>query len=81
MLKNKTINDDSIAEMRLLGLFNLASLQEGIKVHTSAHESEVAAALRLHAKGLITQPDGGYLTDLGVEAAGHLQSVLTILQE
>jgi len=81
MLHNRTINTDTLAEMRLLALFNLASLQEGIKVHTSADEAEVAAVLRLHAKGLITQPDGGYLTDLGVEAAEHLQSVLSILHD
>jgi uncharacterized protein (TIGR02647 family) len=39
----------------------------------------VNAASRLYAKGLITQPDGGYLTDLGIDLADHsrhLQSAL-----
>jgi uncharacterized protein (TIGR02647 family) len=33
----------------------------------------------LHAKGLITQADGGYLTRLGREAAEHAQAMLGIL--
>jgi len=33
----------------------------------------------LHAKGLTSQPDGGYLTSLGRDAAEHAQSLLTIL--
>ncbi|MEN8801281.1 MAG: TIGR02647 family protein [Thiogranum sp.] len=34
---------------------------------------------RLHGKGLVTERDGGYLTDLGREAAEHAQAALTIL--
>jgi uncharacterized protein (TIGR02647 family) len=33
----------------------------------------------LHAKGLLTLVDGGYLTGLGRDAAEHAQAVLTIL--
>jgi len=33
----------------------------------------------LHEKGLITQVDGGYLTDLGRKAAEHSQALTTIL--
>ena len=40
----------------------------------------MAAAERLHAKGLLTQPDGGYLTSLGLDAAEHSQTLLTILR-
>ena len=39
----------------------------------------IAAAKRLHAKGLIDQPDGGYLTSLGRDAAEQAQTLLTIL--
>ncbi|MET0950010.1 MAG: TIGR02647 family protein, partial [Pseudomonas sp.] len=39
----------------------------------------IAAAQRLFEKGLTTQVDGGYLTSLGLEAAQHAQSLLTIL--
>ena len=44
-----------------------------------ADEDVKAATLRLHAKGLITQADGGYLTRLGREAAEHAQAMLGIL--
>ncbi len=78
-MKMSTVDEEKVAEMRLLALFNLSSMQEGIKVHTNAGDDMVAAAARLHGKGLVTQSDGGYLTDEGVEAAEHLRSVLAIL--
>jgi uncharacterized protein (TIGR02647 family) len=68
-----------IAELEILTLFNLANTTEGIKVHHTAAASAIAAAQRLHDKGLTTQPDGGYLTSLGLDAAEHAQSLLTIL--
>jgi uncharacterized protein (TIGR02647 family) len=68
-----------IAELELLMLFNLANTQEGLKVHHTATASAIAAARRLHQKELITQPDGGYLTSLGLEAAEHAQGLATIL--
>ncbi|BES72955.1 TIGR02647 family protein [Marinobacter nanhaiticus D15-8W] len=72
---------DLVAELNLLALFNLHSIQEGIKVHQhSATPDAVAAAERLHRKGLTTQIDGGYLTQLGIEAAEHAQRVLGILR-
>ncbi len=70
---------DLIEELRVLLHYNLASIQEGIKVHGSAHPDMVEATQRLFDKGLISQHDGGYLTDLGVEAAEHAQAVLRIL--
>lgn len=73
------LTDEIVAEIHLLSLFNLASHQEGIKVHHDAEPELIAAAKRLHSKGMITQSDGGYLTDLGVEAAEHAQRMLTIL--
>lgn len=69
-----------IEELAVLAMYNLANTQEGLKIHHSTAEpSSVAAAQRLHQKGLITLPDGGYLTSLGIEAADHAQSVFTIL--
>jgi len=73
------LSDENAAEIHLLSLFNLASHQEGVKVHHDADPNLIQAAKSLYGKGLITQSDGGYLTDLGVEAAEHAQSVLTIL--
>jgi uncharacterized protein (TIGR02647 family) len=71
---------DLIEEMKVLTLFNLDNLQEGIKVHSSARPSAVAATERLYGKGLVTQVDGGYLTDFGEEAARHAQALLFILE-
>ncbi|MEQ5835396.1 TIGR02647 family protein [Marinobacter sp. R17] len=76
-----TFTKDQIAELNLLTLFNLHSTQEGIKVHGhSADLDAVDAAQRLFDKGLTTQKDGGYLTQLGIEAAEHAQRVLSILK-
>ncbi|MCO7515331.1 TIGR02647 family protein [Pseudomonas guariconensis] len=69
-----------IAELEVLALFNLDSSQEGIKVHSNASPTLVAAARRLHDKQLTTQPDGGYLTSLGLDAAENVQQLLTILK-
>ncbi|KFF45144.1 MULTISPECIES: TIGR02647 family protein [Pseudomonas] len=68
-----------VAELEILALFNLDSSQEGLKVHQTAASAAIAAAKRLFDKDLITQPDGGYLTSLGRDAAQHTQSLLTIL--
>lgn len=68
-----------IDEVNILAKYNLETMLEGIKVHKTAEDSVIQATSRLYAKGLITQPDGGYLTDLGREVAEHIQSALTIL--
>ncbi len=68
-----------VAELNLLNHFNLGTTQEGIKVHHTAGPQTVAAAKRLFDKDLISQEDGGYLTDLGHDAAEHSQNLLLIL--
>ncbi len=68
------------AELNLLMQFNLKNEQDGIKIHHQATIDTIAAAGRLHNKGLITQNDGGYLTDLGRKAAEHTQDLSTILR-
>jgi uncharacterized protein (TIGR02647 family) len=67
------------AEIRILTMFNLDSAREGIKVHQSAEADTLAAINRLYDKGLVTQPDGGFLTDLGIHCAEHLHTALRIL--
>ncbi|KIQ05238.1 MULTISPECIES: TIGR02647 family protein [Pseudomonas] len=73
-----------VAELEILLLFNLDNGQEGLKIHHhDAAPSAVAAAGRLHDKGLISLADGGYLTRLGHEAAEHahgLRAILTVPQ-
>jgi len=73
------LSDELIDEMRLLLQFDLSSAQVGLKVHSSAGAANVEAARRLFDKGLVDHEDGGYLTDLGREAAEHLQSARRIL--
>lgn len=73
-------SSDYLEELNLLSLFDTHSLQAGIKVHShEAPKAMVEAARRLYKKGLITQMDGGYLTDLGFEAMEHTQKLLGIL--
>jgi len=71
--------EELVNELNVLILFDLSNNQEGIKVHKSAEKAVISAAKRLHEKGLITQIDGGYLTGLGLDAAEHAQTLLTIL--
>ncbi|WLI29338.1 TIGR02647 family protein [Pseudomonas rhodesiae] len=68
-----------IAELEILALFPLDTTQEGLKVHQTAAPSAIAAVKRLFDKKLIDQPDGGYLTSLGRDAAEQAQTLLTIL--
>ena len=68
-----------VAELEILALFNLGNTREGLKIHHIAAPEAIAAAQRLYDKELTTQADGGYLTSLGLDAAQHAQSLLTIL--
>lgn len=74
-----TLTAEMLAELELLSLFPQDSLQEGIKVHSSADTERIAAVERLFAKGLVTQLDGGYLTQTGLEAVRHLGALKMIL--
>jgi uncharacterized protein (TIGR02647 family) len=69
-----------IEELNILARYNLDTTQEGIKVHGSAAPNVIAATQRLFDKDLISQHDGGYLTNLGREAAEHAQNLLSILK-
>lgn len=70
---------DLVDELNTLLRFDLATNQQGIKVHKTAEARSIAAIQRLHDKGLLTQVDGGYLTSLGRNAAEHAQAALTLL--
>ena len=73
------ITDNILQEIRVLSQFNPGSCLEGIKVHHDADPDLIAATERLFNKGLITQQDGGYLTDAGIELLRHLDSLTTVL--
>jgi uncharacterized protein (TIGR02647 family) len=70
---------EQIKELDVLIHYNLESTQQGIKVHKSAGVDTIEAVKRLHQKGMITNEDGGYLTDLGRTAAEHAQTLLLML--
>jgi len=70
-----------LEELNLLVRYNLDTMQEGIKVHSSADSAAIEAAERLFDKGLISQIDGGYLTSLGRTAAEHAQALTMILDK
>ncbi len=72
-------SQEQIAEMDILIQYNLESTQQGIKVHSKADKDKIEAVQRLFDKGLVTQIDGGYLTDLGRKAAEHAQALILML--
>lgn len=72
--------NELLEELNILVRYNLNTTQEGIKVHKhSAAPETVAASERLFHKGLVTQMDGGYLTNMGQEAAQQAQLLLNLL--
>lgn len=73
--------NDLAYEMHVLNKFSLDTTLAGIKIHKDAEPAVAQAASRLFDKGLITQADGGYLTELGRQCAEHLQLAVRILQQ
>ncbi|MDJ0832438.1 MAG: TIGR02647 family protein [Gammaproteobacteria bacterium] len=67
-----------VEELNLLLKFPDSSM-EGLKIHHSAEVSVIEAAQRLHDKGLTSHSDGGYLTDLGREAAQNASLLISLL--
>ena len=71
--------EDQMAEIDILIHYQLDTTQQGIKVHSSASRDQIEAVQRLYEKGLVTQKDGGYLTDIGRKAAEHAQALVLML--
>jgi len=74
------LTSEFIHEFEILTLFDLDTTQGGLKIHTDAGDEKVAAAKRLFNKGMLSQPDGGYLTDRGLETAENAQRLVTLLK-
>lgn len=68
-----------IEELNLLMQFDTSTLGRGIKVHSNARREVIDACQRLYDEGLVSQPDGGYLTDSGIEALTHVQTLAGLL--
>ena len=75
-----SLTPDLLDELELLNLFDLDSTQQGLKIHHDAKPNLIAAGERLFDKGIISQKDGGYLTDRGVETAKHVEVLVNLLQ-
>lgn len=69
-----------VDQIEVLLHFNVDNTLQGIKIHHDARPGLVEAAQQLFEIGLITEADGGYLTDLGHEAAEHLTQALHIMK-
>jgi uncharacterized protein (TIGR02647 family) len=76
-----TFTPQMVTEFELLLKFPTKSLMQGLKIHNDAQTDVIAAAQRLFDKGIVTQPDGGYLTDLGHELIEHAQIVYSALTQ
>lgn len=74
-----SLTPDLLEELELLNMFTLKTTQQGIKIHQDAAPSKIAAGKRLFAKGMITQPDGGYLTSLGQQTSEHAHALVDML--
>ena len=70
---------DLTEELNLILKFPNKSLMQGLKIHHDADPSMVTAAQRLFDKGIVSQPDGGYLTNLGHDLAEHAKVIQSAL--
>lgn len=74
-----TLTPDLLDELELLNMFTLNTTQQGIKIHHDAAPAKIAAGKRLFEKGMITLPDGGYLTPLGQQTSEHAHKLVDML--
>ena len=72
------IDHELVEEIILLRRFGMGG-PVAMDVHDNPDPAVVAAAARMHQKGLITRADGGELTDSGREAVEHLEQLLNLL--
>ena len=72
------LDPELIDEINLLRRFGMGG-PVAMDVHDNPDPAVTAAAARMHEKGLITEADGGQLTDSGREAVQHLDSLLNLL--
>ncbi|MEE9304082.1 MAG: TIGR02647 family protein [Thiotrichaceae bacterium] len=73
-------SSEQLDEINALMLFDIQNPLDGIKAHSNANPETIAAVGRLFEKGLITQVDGGYLTDSGKKTAEHTHALAGLLK-
>ena len=72
------LDPELIDELTLLRRFSMGG-PVAMDVHDNPDPAIVAAAERMHEKGLITEPEGGQLTDSGREAVEHMERLFNLL--
>ncbi len=72
------IDQELVDELALLRRFAMGG-HVAMDVHDNPDPAVVAAAGRMHQKGLITEPEGGQLTDSGREAIEHMERLFNLL--
>ncbi len=72
------IDPELIDELNLLRRFSMGG-PVAMDVHDNPDPAIVAAATRMHAKGLITEAEGGQLTDAGREAVEAMERLFNLL--
>lgn len=77
----KSYPENLFNELKLLAKFPEESHLEGLKIHNNAAADIVKSAESLFHKGMITQMDGGYLTDSGREMVEHIHTVMDTLNQ
>ncbi|MCH7881225.1 MAG: TIGR02647 family protein [Proteobacteria bacterium] len=73
------LDPELIEELNLLMRLHLNTSSEGISISGTADPAVVAAAKRLFQKGLVSQEDGGRLTDAGSEAADLMNQLTNLM--
>ena len=72
------LDPELIAELALLRRFSMGG-PVAMDLQDNPDPAVAAAAARMFAKGLITESDGGQLTDSGREAIEHMERLLNLL--
>ena len=72
------IDNELVEEIILLRRFGMGG-PVAMDVHDNPDPAVIAAAARMHEKGLITSADGESLTESGREAVEHLEKLLNLL--
>ena len=72
------IDQELVDELGLLRRFAMGG-PVAMDVNSSADPAAVAAAQRMHEKGLITEASGGSLTESGKQAVEHLERLFNLL--
>ena len=68
-----------IEELSLLKRFSQNSSADEINIPATGDPAVVAAAQRLFEKGIVSDSDGGHLTDSGREAVEHMNRLFNQL--